>query len=185
MDETNKQQYRLAIWIQIFALVLMITGCGDAGTSNGSIRGQVFTNRSGGALTKTPEAGVSVVAVFDGEPERVRTAVSDGNGQYVIPDLPIGKYRVGFTKDGFEPVTTEKGSSRTQSAIGEGPTILYVDTGSTITAPDITLKQLAPEGDGQVIVNLIDEVTGEPVNGATVTVGEASTSGMVRMGNMY
>lgn len=176
MDETNKQQYRLAIWIQIFALVLMITGCGDAGTSNGSIRGQVFTNRSGGALTKTPEAGVSVVAVFDGEPERVRTAVSDGNGQYVIPDLPIGKYRVGFTKDGFEPVTTEKGSSRTQSAIGEGPTILYVDTGSTITAPDITLKQLAPEGDGQVIVNLIDEVTGEPVNGATVTVGEASTS---------
>ena len=176
MDETKKQQYRLAIWIQIFAAVLMITGCGDAGTSNGSIRGQVFTNRSGGALTKTPEAGVSVVAVFDGEPERVRTSVSDGNGQYVIPDLPIGKYRVGFTKDGFEPITTEKGSSATQSAIGEGPTILYVDTGSTITAPDITLKQLAPEGDGQVVINLIDEVTGEPVNGATVTAGEASTS---------
>ena len=42
MDETKKQQYRLAIWIQIFALVLMITGCGDAGTSNGSIRGQVL-----------------------------------------------------------------------------------------------------------------------------------------------
>ena len=174
MDETNKQQYRLAIWIQIFALVLMITGCGDAGTSNGSIRGQVFTNRSGGALTKTPEAGVSIVAVFDGEPERVRTSVSDGNGQYVIPDLPIGKYRVGFTKDGFEPITTEK-ETRTQRQLVRA-LILYVDTGSTITAPDITLKQLAPEGDGQVIVNLIDEVTGEPVNGATVTVGEASTS---------
>ena len=105
MDETKKQQYRLAIWIQIFAAVLMITGCGDAGTSNGSIRGQVFTNRSGGALTKTPEAGVSVVAVFDGEPERVHTAETDASGHYVIPDLPIGKYRVGFQKDGFACLT--------------------------------------------------------------------------------
>lgn len=176
MDEKKKQRYRTVAWIQIFTLVLMITGCGEAGTSNGSIRGQVFTNRSGGALTKTPEAGVSVVAVFDGDPERVRTAVTDGNGQYVITDLPIGKYRVGFNKDGFDPITTEKGSSRTQSAIGEGPTILYVDTGSTVTAPDITLTQKAPEGDGTVIINLIDEVTGEPVNGATVTVGASATS---------
>lgn len=177
MDENKRQQYRRIAWIQIFALVLMITGCGDAGTSNGSIRGQVFSNRSGGALTKTPEAGVSVVAVFDGEPERVRNAVTDGNGQYVIPDLPIGKYRLGYIKDGFDPITTEKGTSDVQSAVGDGgPTIIYVDSGSTVTVGDITLVQKAPEGDGQVIINLIDELTGEPVNGATVTVGEASTS---------
>jgi len=177
MDENKRQQYRTVAWIQIFALVLMITGCGDAGTSNGSIRGQVFSNRSGGALTKTPEAGVSVVAVFDGEPERVRNAVTDGNGQYVIPDLPIGKYRMGYIKDGFDPITTEKGTSDVQSAVGDGgPTIIYVDSGSTVTVGDITLVQKAPEGDGIVIINLIDETTGEPVNGATVTVGEASTS---------
>ena len=167
--------YRLLAVLQIVMLMFLM-GCTDAGVRNGSIRGSVFSNRAGGSLSKTPEPGVSVVAVFDGSPEIIRTSQSDSNGQYNFSSLPVGKYTLGFLKDGFEPITTEKGTSRTQTAIGEGTVRVFVETASTITAADVTLIEKAPEGDGTVIVNLIDRVTGDRVNGATVTVGTSSTS---------
>ena len=167
--------YKILAVLQIFML-LFLMGCSNAGVSNGSIRGTVFSNRAGGSLSKTPEPGVNVVAVFDGSPEIIRTEQSDGNGQYSFSSLPVGKYTLGFLKDGFEPITTEKGTSRTQTAIGEGTVRVFVETGSTVTAADVTLVEKAPEGDGTVIVNVIDRVTGDRVDGATVTVGTASTN---------
>jgi len=167
--------YKIFAALQI-ALLMFLMGCSDAGVRNGSIRGNVFSNRAGGSLSKTPEPGVNVVAVFDGSPEIIRTTQSDGNGQYSFSSLPVGKYTLGFLKDGFEPVTTEKGTSRTQTAIGEDTVRVFVETASTVTAPDVTLIEKAPEGDGTVIVNLIDGVTGDRINNATVTVGTSSTS---------
>jgi len=171
----TKKKYKAIVILQ--AMVLMaLMGCSDAGVRNGTIRGTVFSNQAGGSLTKAPEPGVSVVAVFDGSPETIRTSVSDGNGQYVLPTLAVGKYTLGFQKDGFEPITTEKGTSRTQTAIGEDTVRVFVETGATVTAPNVTLVSKAPEGDGTVIINLIDRVTGDRINGATVTVGPESTS---------
>ena len=171
----TKKKYKAIVILQ--AMVLMaLMGCSDAGVRNGTIRGTVFSNQAGGSLTKAPEPGVSVVAVFDGSPETIRTSVSDGNGQYVLPTLAVGKYTLGFQKDGFEPITTEKGTSRTQTAIGEDTVRVFVETGATVTTPNVTLVSKAPEGDGTVIINLIDRVTGDRINGATVTVGPESTS---------
>lgn len=174
---TRKKQhaYKLTV-LFLTSIMLFLTGCGDAGVSNGVLRGTVFSNRSGGATTKTPEPGVTVVAQFDGDPKINRTTVTDGNGQYIIPNLPVGRYVIGFQKDGFEPITTEEGASKQQSAIGKGQVWIYVENGSTVTAPDVTLVELPAEGDGTVIITLIDQMTGEKIDGATVTVGTASTT---------
>jgi len=175
VDFRMKLKILLVVQLAI-VLLLNLFGCGDAGVSNGSIRGTVYSNRSGGALTKNPEPGVNVVASLeDGEPPIIRTTVSDANGQYVFTNIPVGKYVLGFDKDGFEPITTQAGTSQNQSAIGDQIRV-YVESGATVTAPDANLNAEAPEGDGTVIVNLIDNVTGEPINGATVTVGTVATS---------
>jgi len=174
----SKFQLRGVLSVMIGA-VLLLSGCGDAGVENGVITGTVFSNRAGGATTKTPEPNVSVIAVFESEPQVIRTAVSNANGQYRIPNLRIGKWALGYSKDGFETIqATEKTatSSEASTAIGGTDIKVYVETASTIAAPDVTLRNRPPEGDGTVILNLVDERTGEAVNGATVSVGNSTTS---------
>lgn len=172
----NWRSYRVQgmIALQVIFMVFLL-GCGDAGNRNGAIRGTVFSNKSGGALTKSPESGVTVVAQAE-EPPIIRTSVTDASGQYVISGLPIGTYKMGYQKDGFVPITVKEGASNVQSALGQTTVELYVESGSTITSPDMTLTERPAEGDGTVIINLIDELSGEKVNGATIVLGTASTT---------
>src|SRR5215470_11536836 len=51
--------------------------------------------------------GVSVEAASSVLLEKTRTAVTDGTGQYRIPDLPPGTYDVTFTLTGFSTVKRE------------------------------------------------------------------------------
>ena len=51
--------------------------------------------------------GVTVEAASDALIEKVRTAVTDGNGQYRIVDLRPGTYDVTFTLTGFSTVKRE------------------------------------------------------------------------------
>jgi hypothetical protein len=169
----TKTIYKLLAVIQL--ALLAITGCGDAGVSNGSIRGTVYSNRSGGAASKTPEPGVAVMAQFEGEPPINRVDVSDSNGQYVITGLPVGRYVMGFQKDGFNTITTEEGNSKEQTALGN-QIRLWLGSGSTVTAPDVTLTEKPATGDGTVIITLIDSKTGEYIDNATVTAGTGTTS---------
>ncbi|PCJ21168.1 MAG: hypothetical protein COB02_00865 [Candidatus Cloacimonadota bacterium] len=172
----NSRSYRVQgmIALQIICM-LFLFGCGDSGNRNGAIRGTVFSNRSGGALTKSPETGVTVVAQGDAPPI-IRTSVTDASGQYVISGLPIGTYKMGFQKDGFVSINVKDGASNVQSALDKEKVELYVESGSTITSPDIVLTERPAEGDGTVIVTLIDGRSGEKVNGATVILGVASTT---------
>ena len=62
----------------------------------------VVRDTSGGVLP-----GVTVEAASPSLIERVRTAVSDGTGQYRITDLTPGVYRVTFTLAGFSVVQRE------------------------------------------------------------------------------
>ena len=62
---------------------------------NGSIRGRV-TDASGAAV---PAAVVSVVNTATGF---ARDVDSNGEGYFVIPNLPLGTYTVTFKKEGFE-----------------------------------------------------------------------------------
>src|SRR5687767_15964272 len=51
--------------------------------------------------------GVTVEAASPALIEKVRTAVTDGNGRYRIESLPPGSYTVTFSLTGFAPVKRE------------------------------------------------------------------------------
>ena len=51
--------------------------------------------------------GVAVEASSPALIEKVRTAVTDGNGQYQIPNIPPGTYKITFGLAGFAGVVRE------------------------------------------------------------------------------
>ena len=59
--------------------------------------------------------GVTVEAASDVLIEKVRSAVTDGNGQYRIVSLRPGTYSVSFTLTGFSTFKREAWSSRASS----------------------------------------------------------------------
>jgi hypothetical protein len=62
----------------------------------------VVRDASGGVLP-----GVTVEASSPALIEKIRTAVTDGSGQYRITDLPPGAYSVAFTLTGFSRVVRD------------------------------------------------------------------------------
>jgi hypothetical protein len=76
----------------VFALVVLVP---SVSLAQGSITG-IVRDSSGAVLP-----GVTVEASSDALIEKVRTATTDGNGQYRIVDLRAGTYVVTFTLQGF------------------------------------------------------------------------------------
>src|SRR5207247_7947879 len=89
---------RLTHVLLVVAGFVMIPAAAHA---QGSITG-VVKDTSGAVLP-----GVAVEAASDVLIEKVRTAVTDGNGQYRIIDLRPGTYTVTFTLTGFSAVKRE------------------------------------------------------------------------------
>jgi hypothetical protein len=54
--------------------------------------------------TQAPVASVLVTAMFPQSPGE-RSAVTDGEGSYTIPDIPAGDFTLRFENGGFQPVT--------------------------------------------------------------------------------
>src|SRR5262245_51548304 len=84
-------------WL-LAATLLGIAGAAAGQTTNGTISGHV-SDITGGALP-----GVTVTATSPNL-QGPRTATTVGNGDYVIPLLPPGLYRISFDLMGFERVT--------------------------------------------------------------------------------
>jgi hypothetical protein len=78
-------------------LTLVTATLGSAQTLAGSVRD------ASGALMP----GVTVEASSSALIEKTRTAITDGSGQYQIPNLPPGSYRVTFALTGFTTVIRE------------------------------------------------------------------------------
>jgi hypothetical protein len=66
-----------------------------AAYAQGTIAGAV-TDASGGVLP-----GVTVEVASPALIEKVRSTVTDNNGQYRLTNLPVGKYKVTFSLSGF------------------------------------------------------------------------------------
>ena len=81
----------------LFVLVLLPSSAYAQAAITGVVR-----DASGGVLP-----GVTVEASSPALIEKVRTAVSDGSGQYRIEDLRPGTYTVRFTLAGFATVSRE------------------------------------------------------------------------------
>lgn len=78
-----------ALFLTIFAAV-----AGAQTLTGGSLSGNIL-DQQGGALP-----GVSVTATHDGT-GTVHEAVTDGEGRFQVPNLPVGAYRVTATLSGF------------------------------------------------------------------------------------
>ncbi len=83
--------------VAVLALVAVVAGVRPSGAQ--STIGGVVRDASGGVLP-----GVSVEAASDVLIEKVRAAVSDAQGQFLIVDLRPGVYTVTFTLAGFSTV---------------------------------------------------------------------------------
>src|SRR3954463_3231415 len=84
------------LWCSV-SLILLGATLASAQTLAGAVR-----DTSGAVLP-----GVAVEASSPALIERVRTTVTDGNGQYQIPNLPPGAYKITFTLAGFSPVVRD------------------------------------------------------------------------------
>ena len=79
------------IRLAVVLLVLVPSSAFAQGSITGTVR-----DASGAILP-----GVTVEAASDALIEKVRTAITDGGGQYRIVDLRAGSYAVTFTLQGF------------------------------------------------------------------------------------
>src|ERR1700704_3651168 len=89
---------RLRQGLAVFALLVLVPAVAFA---QASITG-IVKDTSGAVLP-----GVTVEAASPALIEKVRTAVADGTGQYLIADLRPGPYTVTFTLTGFSVVKRE------------------------------------------------------------------------------
>jgi hypothetical protein len=87
--------------LRIMALFAMVLVAPAAAYAQATIAG-VVKDTSGAVLP-----GVSVEVASPALTEKVRTAVTDGSGQYRIVALPPGTYTVSFTLQGFNTVRRE------------------------------------------------------------------------------
>src|SRR5437870_3530058 len=103
----TREEVVMKIWRSVFGALLLSVGfallpsIGAAQTAPSGIAG-VVKDTSGGALP-----GVTVEAASPSLIEKVRSAVSDGEGRYNIVDLRPGTYSVTFTLTGFSTFKRE------------------------------------------------------------------------------
>src|SRR5262245_57053655 len=88
-------------WVPIVLAVTFVPGVARAQQVGASISG-VARDTQGAVVP-----GVTVEASSPVWIEKVRTAVTDGTGRYLIPDLRPGTYTVTFTLTGFATVKHE------------------------------------------------------------------------------
>ena len=166
---------RLAVLLFTLVVSLACSGCGGGGDddidfggggiSNGGVVGKVQGAGSQGVL---PILGATVVAVRQDNQPFTRSTQTDANGDFVLSDLPLGRWRVGYSADGFAPIPAQSGG-----------TDVFVESGRFSQLPPVILTATTggfSRGPSNLIVTLLDVATGEPIDGATVTAGVAATS---------
>jgi hypothetical protein len=132
--------------------------CVSAAQVLGTVAGTV-TDASGGVLP-----GVTVEAASPALIEKVRTAVTDGSGQYQIINLPPGTYSVTFSLTGFSTVKREAVDVRpnftsningelrvgavqeTITVTGESPIVDIQSSAQTRSMTDQAFKELPSGG---------------------------------------
>ena len=158
-----------------YGLVLLLTSSVAWAQATGQINGRV-TDESSAAM---PGATVTVTQT---DTAFTRTVVADGTGNYVLPNLPIGPYRLEVSLQGFR--------SYIQTGL-----VLQVDASPTINAvlavgaleESVTVEAAAPlvdtvsAGLSDVVQN--EEVLALPLNGRNVADLIALAGGAVQTGS--
>jgi carboxypeptidase family protein len=149
------RQYAPAL---LLALGILAVPCASAAQVLGTVAGTV-KDASGGVLP-----GVTVEASSPALIEKVRTAITDGSGQYQIVNLPPGTYTITFSLTGFSTVKREGLEVRTNftsnvdgelrvgavqetiTVTGESPIVDIQSSAQTRTMTDQAFKELPSGG---------------------------------------
>lgn len=139
----------LTIALSVVAATALPTRASSTGTA---IRGRVVAVDTGQPLRR---ALVRIGPVEPTESGNIRTASTDANGRYAIPDVPPGKYTVSVFRSGY--LSLQYGQRRPL----ETPRLLEVHDETPISA-DFALQRMA------VISGRITDERGEPAAGVQV-----------------
>lgn len=161
------------LMVLLLLAAFVTAGCGGSEgiSSGGAITGTVYGNSSGGSISYTPLAGVTVTAIRVDSAAVSRTAVTDGNGHYYFGELPIGEYQLYFYALGWSVTSTGY-----PGAVGSTVNV-YVSAGSTVNIGQVQMVGGGSTGDANVVLTLLDWATGQPISGATVLIGSTTAYG--------
>lgn len=123
---------------RLAAIALCAVGVPALASAQASITG-VVRDTSGGVLP-----GVTVEAASPVLIEKVRTAITDGNGRYQLVDLRPGEYAVTFTLAGFNTVRREG-----VTLVGSAAASVNAEMGVGALEETITVSGEAPVVDVQ------------------------------------
>lgn len=161
---------RVAATSGMLGLVVAASALAGAGIRNGTISG-VLRGPDG-----NPVADAFVVARREsGTPPVIRSTRSDIDGRYYLHNMPLGEYFLGYSRVGFETVSSDQG---TDPAGPLGAQVrAFVESGGHAVVPDVTLSALPSTSAAQLEVILQDGATGDRVTQGVVVVGSAATGG--------
>ena len=143
--------FRVLACLAVSAIILFFAVSVPAQKTSGQISGTIV-DPQGSAV---PDATVTAVQVGT---NLTRTITTSQEGNYSLPDLPVGTYRLRITKQGFKETVAES----------------VVVNVATVTRQDFTL---AIGGVGEVVTIQADEIQVETQSGA---VGEVISGQQVR-----
>ena len=169
-NDADTETLRQHAPILLLALGLVSLPCVSAAQVLGTVAGTV-RDVSGAVLP-----GVTVEASSPALIEKVRTAVTDGAGQYRIVNLPPGTYVMTFTLTGFSTVRREGVDvsinvtsnidaelrvgdlKETITVSGEAPVVDLQSTAQTTVADSRTFKELPSGGSWVNIAQLVPAI---------------------------
>src|SRR5882762_2493882 len=149
---------KLGLLLCIFSLLPLIS---TAQTTNGLITG-VISDSTGAIL---PDAQISVTNVGTG---LTRTTTSNASGDYILPQLPPGVYKLNVSKDGFASVSHDNIQLQVNQSITLG-----FQLGAGATSQTIDVSGTAPQLNttSATLSNVVshEETVGLPLNGREFT----------------
>lgn len=157
----------ITIFLLAIALQKNVDG-GSAGVKNGTVRGLIHLSN------KQPVSGVVITLLRQEQPPIIRSTISDNNGHYAFYNVPVGKYNLEFSKLGFSSIKSSDSNSNNSS--NRTHSHVYVESGALVTVPPTTLRSLGAFGRTEVKIRLIDQITGETIEKASLTLGNQATN---------
>jgi hypothetical protein len=181
-------------------LAALLVPAASAQTFRGTILGTV-TDTSGAAILNAKVSALNVATGVE------RTTETNGDGSYLIPELPIGTYKVTIAQSGFQSAVTNgvvvdvaserridavlKPGQMNQQVVVEGETLSDVETTSNTLGGILTqeeIKELPVNGrDYTKLIFLNPGVAGSPdqISDSPGSYGEFSMNGARGRSNNY
>jgi len=161
--QMNRSMHGVRAVVIVLGALLMLCGVtAEAQTFRGTILGTV-TDSSGAAIEAASVTARNVDTGLE------RTTQTSADGSYAIPELPLGRYKVTVTKDGFQTaVTTDvKVDVATESRVDASLKPGNVDTNVIVSGDTLSQIETTSNTLGETLTS--SELGNLPVNGRDYT----------------